>query len=149
VYRRGRSAYFKALNTRITVFGVVLIGLWLIAVAMGFIPVPAGTLHAPQWVLGVIGALFVLGGLLAATSSGGRVATALAASLLTLLGALGAWVAACGESDMMRMATRSGAVAITVPAPQAPLATRIAFGVGALIVLGWAGYAWRRVFKLR
>jgi hypothetical protein len=60
------------LNTRITVFGVVLIGLWLSVVALGFIPVPPGTLHAPQWVLGAIGAVFVLGGLLAATSSGGR-----------------------------------------------------------------------------
>ena len=130
-------------------FGVVLIGLWLIAVALGFIPVPEGTLHAPRWVLGAIGAVFVLGGLLAATSSGGRVATALAASLLTLLGMLGAWVAAFGESDMMRVAASSGAPAIAIPAPHAPLAARIAFGVGALIVLGWAAYAWRQVFKLR
>jgi hypothetical protein len=136
------------LNTRITVFGVVLIGLWLIALALEFIPVPAGTLHAPRWVLGAIGAVFVLGGLLAATSSGGRVATALAASLLTLLGALGAWVAAFGESDLMRVAASSGAVAIAIPAPQAPLAARIAFGVGALIALGWAAYAWRQVIKL-
>lgn len=137
------------MNTRITVFGVVLIGLWLIAVALGFIPVPPGTLHAPRWVLGAIGVMFVLGGLLAATTSGGRVATALAASLLTLLGALGAWVAALGDSEMMRVAASGGAVAIAIPAPQAPLVARIAFGVGALIVLGWAAYAWRQVFKLR
>ena len=130
-------------------FGVVLIGLWLIAVALGFIPVPAGTLHAPRWVLGAIGAVFVLGGLLAATSSGGRVATALAAGMLTLLGSLGAWVAAFGESDMMRIAASSGAVAIAIPAQHAPLAVRVAFGVGALIVLGWAAYAWRQVFKMR
>jgi hypothetical protein len=117
------------LNTRITVFGVVLIGLWLSVVALGFIPVPPGTLHAPQWVLGAIGAVFVLGGLLAATSSGGRVTTALAASLLTLLGATGACVAAFGESESA--------------------AARVAFGCGALIVLGWAAYAWRQVFKLR
>jgi hypothetical protein len=58
------------LNTRITVFGVVLIGLWLSVVALGFIPVLPGTLHAPRWVLGVIGAVFVLGGLLAATDTG-------------------------------------------------------------------------------
>ena len=137
------------MNTRITVFGVVLIGLWLFAVALGFIPVPPGTLHAPRWVLGAIGVLFVLGGLLAATSSGGRVATALAASLLTLLGMLGGWVAAFGESDLMRMAASTGAVAIAIPAPHAPLAARIAFGVGALIVLGWAAFAWRQFFKLR
>lgn len=137
------------MNTRITVFGVVLIGLWLFAVALGFIPVPPGTLHAPRWVLGAIGVLFVLGGLLAATSSGGRVATALAASLLTLLGMLGGWVAAFGESDLMRMAASTGAVAIAIPAPHAPLAARIAFGVGALIVLAWAAFAWRQFFKLR
>jgi hypothetical protein len=117
------------LNTRITVFGVVLIGLWLAAVGLSLIPVPPGTLHAPRWLLGVIGAVFVLGGLLAATTSGGRIATALAAGLLTLLGAAGGWVAA--------------------GAAPAPLAVRIALGVGAFIVLGWAAYAWRQVFKLR
>jgi hypothetical protein len=116
------------LNTRITVFGVVLIGLWLTAVALSLIPVPPGTLHAPRWLLGAIGAAFVLGGLLAATTSGGRIATAVAAGLLTLLGAAGGWVAASAP---------------------APLAARIAFGIGAFIVLGWAAYAWRQVFKLR
>lgn len=126
------------MNTRITVFGVVLIGLWLAAVATSLIPVPPGTLHAPRWLLGGIGAAFVFGGLLAATTSGGRIATAVAAGLLTLLGAAGAWLAAFGE--------RSEALSVAQPAP---LAARIAFGIGAFIVLGWAAYAWRQVFKLR
>jgi hypothetical protein len=126
------------LNTRITVFGVVIIGLWLTAVASSLIPVPPGTLHAPRWLLGAIGAVFVLGGLLAATRSGGRIATAVAAGLLTLLGAAGGWVAAFGE--------RPAAVPMSAPTP---LAARIAFGIGAFIALGWAAYAWRQVFKLR
>ena len=126
------------MNTRIPVFGVVLIGLWLAAVAASLIPVPPGTLHAPRWLLGSIGTAFVLGGLLAATASGGRTATALAAALLTLLGAAGSWVAAAG--------VRPTGESVIAPAP---LALRIACGVGACIALGWAAYAWRRVFKLR
>lgn len=49
---------------------------------------------------------------------------------------------------LMRVAASSGAVAIAIPAPHLSLAARIAFGVGALIVLGWAAYAWRQFFKL-
>jgi hypothetical protein len=130
------------LNTRITVFGVVLIGLWLTAIASSLIPVPAGTLHAPRWLLGAIGAVFVLGGLLAATTSGGRIATAVAAALLTLLGAAGGWVAAGGSAAV-------GASVAAFGAAPAPPAARIACGIGAVLVLAWAAYAWRQVFKLR
>jgi hypothetical protein len=134
------------MNTRIAVFGVVIVGLWLITVSIGLIPVQPGTLHAPLWLLACIGVVFLLGGLLAATGSGGRLATGLAASLLSLLGLIGGWVAVFGNSAGFHATLSGGALAATA---DAPLPARIGFGIGALIVLSWAGYAWRQVFKLR
>jgi hypothetical protein len=134
------------MNTRIPVFGVVIVGLWLIAVSIGLIPVQPGTLHAPLWLLAAIGAVFLLGGLLAATGSGGGLSTALAASLLSLLGLTGGWVALFGSSEGLHATLSGGALSATA---DAPLPARIGFGIGALIVLSWAGYAWRLVFKRR
>lgn len=43
-------------------FGVVLIGLWLLVVSLGMGALAPGTLHAPRWVLGAIDTVLMLGG---------------------------------------------------------------------------------------
>ena len=48
---------------------VVLIGLFVLALALGWVPVAPDSLHAPRWMIGAVGAFFLWIGLVFITTS--------------------------------------------------------------------------------
>lgn len=116
-------------------------GLLITAVALGLISVPPEDVHAPMWVLGLCGSVFVLGGIMAMAGPKARV-TALGAALMCLcFGVVGGWVA---------IAAPPGSIAGGIPLlSQETNDTigRFLFGGGALMCLAIAALALRQFLR--
>ncbi|MDP9091194.1 MAG: hypothetical protein M3O26_20965 [Pseudomonadota bacterium] len=120
-------------------------GVFILAVAGGAIAVPSGSVHAPHWLLGCVGFVFLFTGILAGRwISGNRMNTAVAAALLTLFAVVGGWVAIFGQSDGFSVDFGGHETSL---AASAAWPARAVFGFGALVTSICAAFTWRKVFR--
>ncbi len=76
--------------------GVILAGLFAVAVAVGWIPTDSSSFHAPRWVIAALGAFFIWAGVVFMTSSpesGGRPPPLVSAVGVTLFAVVFDWLA--------------------------------------------------------
>jgi hypothetical protein len=116
-------------------------GLFIVAVAAGLVPAPEDSFHAPRWVLGVCGGVFVLGGALMVLGDRPRTRDALAALLLAGMG-----TAAVDASLFADAAHLSGGVPLLGRGANVLLA-RVVFGGGALVCFVAAAYSARSAWR--
>jgi MFS family permease len=130
--------------------GVSLIaaGLAVIALAFGWIASPPGYMKAPRWVVGSAGAVFFLGGLLMLLPDDGKSKRGafLGALMTSLFALVGTWVAFWpGERHFGgALAGAAGTIKISV----GEYVGRAAFGIGAVILIAFAAWAWVRWLRI-
>jgi len=116
----------------------VVLGALPLSIALGFIPIVEGQVHAPMWVVALSGIIFVIAGCMIFLGSQSRANDFLAGVLCLLFGAVGTWVSLFSPSDGF-----SGGVPLLPNAANVTLA-RWLFGGGALICFALSVYAFRR-----
>lgn len=124
---------------------LVIGGFAIIALALGWIASPPGYMKAPRWVVGAAGGVFALGGLLMFFPDDGKSArAALFGALMTsLFAVVGSWVAFWpGERRF------GGALAGAVKTSVNEYVGRAVFGIGAVMLIAFAAWAWRRWWRL-
>lgn len=118
-----------------------LTGLVIFALAAGWIAVDESKFHAPHWVIGACGAVFMLAGsLVAVPDNAVRLRNFLTAVFMTVFAAVPGWVAFGPGEREFGGSVSIGAIAHAIE-PGASLG-RIAFGIGAVLIGIWAAYAW-------
>lgn len=122
---------------------VVSAGLLPLAVSLGVIKAQEGTVHAPMWVLGLCGLVFVIAGFMLLLGQRSRFNDLLAALICSCFGAVGLWVSLEGASENF-----SGGIPF-VPSFTNVIIARWMFGSGAVICFLIALYAVYRFFKDR
>jgi len=121
----------------IALFCVVSGGL-LILVALGVISTSPGQRHAPDFVIAIAGAAFVIAGCMVLVGRQSRFNDLLAAILCLLFGATGAWVAIYSPSEGF-----SGGIPLISNEANVRLA-RWVFGVGSLVCFAISVWAFKR-----
>ena len=121
----------------IALFCVVSGGL-LILVALGVISTSPGQRHAPDFVIAIAGAAFVIAGCMVLVGRQSRFNDLLAAILCLLFGATGAWVAIYSPSEGF-----SGGIPLISNEANVRLA-RWVFGVGSLVCFAISAWAFKR-----
>ncbi|NGP75713.1 hypothetical protein G3570_03660 [Balneolaceae bacterium YR4-1] len=117
------------------------LGLAVIALALGLLPLDGSNLNAPKWIIGMSGAVFVIGGLMMLSGEDTRFNNMMAALLLTGLGLIGGWIGIFGADEDF-----SGGLSFLPEAVNISLARGL-FGIGALICLLLAAYAFKKQFE--
>ena len=107
----------------------VVMGLVPLLISMGAIPVEPGSVHAPRWVVGLAGLVFVVGGIMIFLGPQSGWSDALAAILLASFAAVGGWVSVFGESEYI-----SGGLPLVSRETNIIIA-RCVFGAGAVVCL--------------
>ena len=121
--------------------GVALLGLFVVLMAVGVIPVEEGDLHAPNLILLLCGLAFAAGGLAILLPSDPRVKLSLVVIILASFLVIGVWVAVFGDA-----AHFSGGIPLLSRETNAVLA-RAAFGLGAVLILGMLVMALRQLLR--
>lgn len=119
----------------------VALGLLPMVVALGWISVPATSLHAPKWILALCGGIFVVAGIMLVLGSRSRANDFLAGVICLLFGIVGAWIALLGPAEGI-----SGGLPFLSGAANAVIG-RWVFGIGALLCFAIATYAFRLAFQ--
>ena len=119
----------------------VLTGLFILLVAADVLHADPSSFHAPRWVVGLCGIVFVAGGVAVAFPERTRIVHATAMVILAGLGSVGAWVAFFGESNEIR-----GGLSF-LPHDLNLLLGRAVFGFGAACCFLLLIYALRRGFR--
>lgn len=119
----------------------IALGVALVAVALGVIPVDPASVHAPGWVLALCGALFGLGGLAVVARRWPAVQSAAVGLIWLAASVVGGWIALFGEAEHF-----SGGLPVLPPGVNVGLA-RALFGTGA--VLSLAVFVWGTVQLVR
>ena len=107
----------------------LVIGVFIIALALGIIPEDPGNFHAPPIVVGLAGAVFLIGGLSLLVKAQSAWRAIGAALILGCMGAVGAWVTFFGDSSKIE-----GGLPFLSQETNALLGRGV-FGVGTLLVL--------------
>lgn len=105
------------------------VGLLPIALATGLIEPQPGTVHAPMWVIGVCGGVFVLAGLVILSGPGKKMNHVFAGLILLSFAAIAGWVALFGLADGF-----SGGIPFLPQALNVTIA-RWVFGAGSIICI--------------
>ena len=119
----------------------VAAGLAVVGVAADVIAVDPSTVHAPRWVLGACGAVFVLGGVAALAPPGSSVGSAAAGTVVLAFGLVGGWVALFGSADGF-----SGGLPFVPEAVNVAVA-RGMFGLGSALCLALFVWGVRRLLR--
>lgn len=112
-----------------------------IAVAFGLITVDKAAVHAPMRVVALTGIIFVIGGCMILAGQRSRLSNLFAAVMCLSFASLGSWVSLFAPSKDF-----SGGIPLLSNETNAEIAPW-AFGCGALISLGLAGYGLHQLFK--
>jgi MFS family permease len=130
--------------------GVLLImgGTAVVALAVGWIPSAPEKFNAPRWVVGAAGMMFALAGALMLIPEGGKSALGafLGATMASLFALVGGWVAFGPGERRFSGAVASGGAAMQTDVGE--YLGRGAFGVGALILICFAAWAWLRWLRM-
>jgi hypothetical protein len=124
----------------IALFCAVAGGL-LILVALGVISTSPGQRHAPDSIIAMTGAAFLIAGCMVLIGRQSRFNDLFAAILCLLFGATGAWVAIYASSEGF-----SGGIPLISNEANVRLA-RWMFGLGSLVCLAISGWAFRRFWS--
>lgn len=119
----------------------IALGLLPMSVALGWISVPATSLHAPMWVLALCGGIFVVAGIMMVLGNRSTLNDLLAGIICLLFGIVGAWIALLGPAEGI-----SGGLPFLSAAANSTLG-RWVFGLGALLCFAIAAYAFRLAFQ--
>lgn len=132
------------------ILGVLLVlgGLAVIALAVGWIAAPASYFKAPRWVVGTAGAVFVLGGLLMLLPADGEstLNAFLGATMVSAFALVGSWVAFWPGERHFGGAIGTAADSMKIGVGE--YLGRAVFGVGAIVLIAFAGWAWWRWWRL-
>ena len=128
------------MSTRPVGWLLVMVGFFPILIALGVIPA-GDEAHAPMWVIGLCGVVFVSGGIMALIGRESRFTAIFAALLCGCFMLVGVWVAAFAPAEGF-----SGGLPLLSQATNVTLA-RWVFGLGALMCGGVSLYAIREFFK--
>lgn len=118
-----------------------LMGVFIVLLSLGVISTDEADKHAPDWVIGACGAIFLITGIMIKTGDRGRRSDFLGGFLLLAFGLVGGWVAVFGSGEHM-----SGGFAFASQDSNITLA-RLVFGLGSLICFSVSAYAFRRFFR--
>ncbi len=129
---------------RIAVAAVCLAtGAGIAALAAGIIPSDESNFHAPHWVVGACGFVFMLAGvMILVPASAPRLQSFLGAVFLSVFAAVPAWVAFGPGPRAFSGSVSFGA--LTSATHPGATTGRIVFGIGAVLVGALAAYAWVR-----
>jgi hypothetical protein len=119
----------------------IVIGLFVVAMAAGLVPVDESDINAPLWLLGLVGVIFMIAGVMIRLGRKNRYNDLLAALLMLAMGAIGVWVAVYSASGEI-----SGGI-FFLPSATNVMLGRILFGTGSLICFAMAAYALNRFFR--
>jgi hypothetical protein len=124
-------------RSRHPILGAVclLLAGYLFAIGFQWLPVDAGAVAAPTWILALCGAVFLLAGVMIFLMHRSRVNDALAAAICLCFSVIGGWAALSGADGNF-----SGGLPFLTP-EQNRLLGRIVFGLGSLACAWMAGYA--------
>jgi hypothetical protein len=107
----------------------------IVALAMDWIHAPPENFHAPRWVVGTAGLMFVAGGFAPLIANGGQDTFASRALALIVLGGFASisnWIAF--GSGPRHFSGGTSVAGLSSSAPVSEISGRIAFGVGAVIL---------------
>jgi len=119
----------------------IAVSLYLFSIASGFIPTSDEQAHAPLWVIGLCGVVFLIGGCMILLGRHSRVNDLLAAILCAIFGVVGLWVSLFSSSEGF-----SGGIPFLSYEQNVTIA-RWVFGLGSLISFAIAAYAFRRSIR--
>lgn len=120
-----------------------LIGGGIVAVAAGIIPIDESAVHAPRWVVGACGFVFMIAGFLVVVpATMPRMKNFLAGVMLSLFAAIPGWIAFGSGPRVFGGSVSFGAM--TSATHPGELFGRIAFGFGAVLLGLAAIYVWWR-----
>ncbi len=123
-------------SERILAVVMLIAGGAILAVAAGLITVDPDSIHASRWVIGLIGLVFLSGGVAVLAPSDNSVVGQMAAAIIVLgMGTTSAWVALFGSGDHM-----SGGIWFLSHNVNVALG-RVMFGLGALMCFAIAAWA--------
>jgi len=131
------------------------LGLLVMVLAMGWLPVPDASVHAPRWVIFTCGLMFLLAGVAVVLPATGAPWAAsetlkrlLAALIITGFAAVFCWVGfGPGERSFSASSGSAGGVSVAVHGPANETLGRVVFGgMGALMTV-WAAVVWWGLFK--
>src|SRR6056297_3130553 len=134
-----RSARRKTINKLGWLF--IGVGLAVMALALGLLPLDDTNVTAPRWIVGIGGAIFATAGLMMLLGEQSPVNNLLAAFLLTGMGLIGGWVGLFGSDEGF-----SGGLPFLPETVNISLARGL-FGMGAMICLLMAAYAFKLQFE--
>jgi len=121
---------------------VMAAGAFVVAGAIGWIPLRLSP-GVPRWVGAAAGFVFILGGIaIALPPQAVRLVGVAGAMLVTLLAAIGGWIAFAPGARHFTSSASSGAVAVSSEGSE--WAGRIVFGIGAVLCGAFAAYLWKR-----
>jgi hypothetical protein len=122
-------------------------GAGIAALAAGIIPADAAKFHAPHWVVGACGSVFMLAAcLILIPATLPRLQNFLGAVLLSLFAAIPGWIA-FGPGPRVFGGSLSFGVVTSATHPGESTG-RVVFGVAAVVVGLFAAYAWVRWLRL-
>ena len=133
----------KSANKAHSVYGwmCILIGLYPIALAFGFIELDNSTAHAPMWVIALCGIVFLIGGCMILLNQHTRLIDLLAALICLSFAAIGMWVSLFSPSEGF-----SGGIPF-IPNQTNIMISRWVFGSGAVVSFLIFIYAVRRALR--
>ncbi len=122
---------------------VIAAGAAIVAGAAGWLPLRLSP-GVPRWVGAAAGMVFVLGGVaVAMPPRASRAKDAIGAALVTMLTAVGAWVAFWPGARTFGSSVSGGGV--TASGGGNEWVGRIVFGLGAILCGAFAAFLWKRV----
>ena len=120
---------------------MMVAGMLPLSVAVGILEPQEGTVHAPMWVLGLCGLVFVTGGFILVLGQNSGLKDLLAAVICFGFGSVGLWVALYGSSEGF-----SGGIPLIPDEINLKIA-RWVFGIFSVISYTISAYAVLRFFR--
>jgi hypothetical protein len=129
-------------RSRFRIFALcIALGCYPLAIALGILPVDAGKVMVPMWIVALSGTVFLIAGCMVLLGNHSWANDLLAGILCLLFGVMGAWTSLLASDTAY-----SGGLWFLSHATNVVLG-RWVFGLGALICFAIAGYAFRRAYQ--
>lgn len=133
----------EKINKSHPVFGwiCILIGIYPLAIAFGLLNADSESIHAPMWVVGLCGLVFIIAGCMIIFRQHDRLVDILAAIICFSFAAIGIWVSLLSPLDGFSGGLPYVSKELNI------LFARGVFGLGAMITLLMCIYAIKRALR--